>query len=338
MRVLWTSLCVALVLLFVVIADAKIVFRAGEDGISKIYVMDDDGGNIRQITNNAYSEWKPRWSPNGRRIAFIRDTTPNDSTSHPGVYIMHADGTNDKHLVDKRGGINDITFSPDGKRLIYTNVYVGLHILDIDTRNSETILNNHAIQCDWAPDGKRIVYINDDHHIIEKNLWLVDIHGYNPVAWTHPDPDKGAMHRLYPRWSSDGRHMLYTEMDIIVEKLDRKDGGFGLILDSVGTYRYVIQNIRNGETQTLKIPENLSPSSLSWMDENQSVLFSAYEYNKETNRAGTTKIYKYDLASDAYTFLAEGSDAHWNGGALSVSLADKQSVRWAELKRMYVVE
>ena len=338
MRILRISLYFTLLLLLTATTSAKIVFRGSQDGMAKIYVMDDDGGNIKQISNSPYSDWRPRWSPNGRRIAFVRDLTPDDSKVNPKVFIMHADGTHAQQLSDKDNYILDMAFSPDGKKIVYSTTLIGLNTIDIDTRQPETILFSHATDLDWAPDGNRIVYINDDHHIIEKNLWMVDVHGFNPCAWTHPDPDKGTMHRLHPRWSPDGRHMLYTEMDIVVNRIDREDGGFGLQIRAVGTFRYVIQNIRDGTTQTLNIPENWYPSSVAWMDEDRSVLFSAYEYNRENNRPITTKIYKYDIASEKIIYLTEGSDAHWNGGALSVFPAGKQSVRWAELKKVYSSE
>jgi len=327
MRKIQTSLLLILLLLFTTTVNAKIVFRGDKDGLTQIYIMDDDGGNITPINNNPYSEWMPRWSPNGRRIVFLRDTTPNDQRGNPDIYIMNADGSHPQQLLDHKHTIRDMMISPDGKRLIYITGYIGLNILDIDSRNSETILTSHGYHCDWSPDGNRIVYVNDDHDIIEKNLWLVDINGFNPFAWTHPDPDKGAMHRFNPRWSSYGGHMLYTEMDLVVNQLR-----------PAGTFRVIIHNIRDDTTQTLKIPDNWNISSVAWMDEDQSVLFSAYEYIPNNNRGVTRKIYKYDLASHEYTFLAEGSDAHWNGGALSVSPADKQSVRWAELKKAYTVK
>ncbi len=104
-------------------------------------------------------------------------------------------------------------------------------------------------------------------------------------------------------------------------------GGRGIRIRSTGTYRYIIQNIDDGATRTLKIPENWFPSSVEWMDGQRSVLFSLYE--------NVSKIYKYDLTTDEITFLTEGANPHWNSGKLSISPLGKQSVRWAELKRSY---
>ena len=174
------------------------------------------------------------------------------------------------------------------------------------------------------------MYVNDDHGVIEKNLWFIDVDGDEPTAWTEPDPEKGTMHRLNPRWSPDGEKMLYTEMDITVNIQELENGGRGISMRYAGTFRYIIHDIDDGATQILNIPDNLAPVSVEWMDGQRSVLFSAYDFDEfEKNRQqADPKIYKYDIASEKITYLTDGSNADWHGGELSVSPVGKQSVRW----------
>ncbi len=87
-------------------------------------------------------------------------------------------------------------------------------------------------------------------------------------------------------------------MDIGVKRIEGKDGGFFLQIQALGTFRCIIHTIDDDTTRTLKIPENWSPNSVEWMDEQRFVLFSASEYDRENKRAGISKIYKYDLATD----------------------------------------
>ena len=334
MHTLRTTLCISLILLLcVATANAKIVFSKGKDGLYQIYVMDDNGRNITPINENPYSEWMPRWSPNGRQIAFIRNSSPIDNSIQPDIFIMNANGSNARQLTDELGAATDLRYSPDGKKLLYHTYLIGLYTIDIDTRETNQILINHVYHCDWSPDGKQIVFINDDHDVIEKNLWIVEANGDNPRQWTHPDPEKGEMHRFQPRWSPDGKQMLYTEMDIGVKRIEGKDGGFFLQMQAFGTFRCIIHTIDDDTTRTLKIPENWWPNYVEWMDEQRFVLFSAFEYDRENKRAGVSKIYKYDLATDEITFLTEGSRAHWNGGELPITPKDKHTVRWAQIKK-----
>ena len=51
---------------------AQIAFVSDRDGPSwDIYVMDDDGGNLRRLTDNPTIDWDPSWSPDGKHIRHL---------------------------------------------------------------------------------------------------------------------------------------------------------------------------------------------------------------------------------------------------------------------------
>ena len=67
-------------------AQAKIAFVSDRDGHSKeIYVMDDDGGNPRRLTNSPEDEWHPSWSPDGKRIVY---SSGDGDWEKVDIYVM----------------------------------------------------------------------------------------------------------------------------------------------------------------------------------------------------------------------------------------------------------
>ena len=77
-----------------------------------ICTMNPDGTDFRRLTNDAVSR-NPRWSPDTERIAYLSGLDEAKS-----LYVMSADGTENKQLIKKQYGIHDFWWSPSSHALL----------------------------------------------------------------------------------------------------------------------------------------------------------------------------------------------------------------------------
>lgn len=80
-----------------------------------IWAISIDGTEFKQITNDDFADYNPRWSPDGKQIAFIstREETPQ-------IYKMDFPDGKPIKVTDIAEGIGNMAWSPDGKYFSYT--------------------------------------------------------------------------------------------------------------------------------------------------------------------------------------------------------------------------
>ena len=115
---------------------------------SEICIMDKNGNNVKRLTYNDVMEDFPKYSPDGRKIAF----TSQSAGKQPQIWVMNSDGTNLKQLT-KEGVYADavpFSWSPSGNFLVYSQyrfdkwpVQNGtLWILNVNTGNKQQLTFN----------------------------------------------------------------------------------------------------------------------------------------------------------------------------------------------------
>ena len=93
------------------------------DGLVKpsrveIFIMDADGSNKKQLTNNGAANFAPFFHPDGKRIIF--SSNMHDPTGRSfNLYMINIDGTNLQRLTNHDGFDSFPMFSPDGKKLVF---------------------------------------------------------------------------------------------------------------------------------------------------------------------------------------------------------------------------
>lgn len=90
--------------------DGRILYTANDDNI---WIMDTNGGNRRQLTNDPSADFSPRAEPLGRHIYFTSNRTGENH-----VWRMNIDGTNQVQVTRSEGGYPSIV-APDGKWIYY---------------------------------------------------------------------------------------------------------------------------------------------------------------------------------------------------------------------------
>ncbi len=97
---------------------AEIAFASNRAGNGMdIWVMNADGTRQRQLTPNGVDGFAPAWSPDGRRIAFIRV----DSAFNTEVYVMNANGKGEQNLTSDPALDFFPDWSPDGRRIAFSS-------------------------------------------------------------------------------------------------------------------------------------------------------------------------------------------------------------------------
>ena len=212
----------------------RIVFMSNRDGhlrddipgIStyEIYVMDADGGNPQNLTNDPRDDRNPSWSPDGKRIAFVsdRDGFKNDDLIITyEIYVMDADGGNQQNLTNDRNDDRSPSWSPDGKRIVFSSErdghFIGdfeityeIYVMDADGGNQQRLTENRKNDWSpsWSPDGKRIAFASDRKGDFENlEIYVMDADGGNQQKLTNNRFDD-----LRPSWSPDGKRIAFYSL------------------------------------------------------------------------------------------------------------------------------
>jgi len=97
--------------------------------VNQIYVVSSAGGDIKQLTSGDRSSSAPRWSPDGKKIAF---------TTGGQVWVMDADGDHKEQVTKISTGVASPVWSPDGKWIAFTSdVYPDCNDEDCNKKKDE---------------------------------------------------------------------------------------------------------------------------------------------------------------------------------------------------------
>lgn len=96
---------------------ARIVFESTRDGPdADIFIMDADGAQVVQLTDNDVGESTPSFTPDGRFIVYTSEQDGN-----PDVFLMAIDGSGKRNLTNHPGADGHPRVSADGRRIYFNS-------------------------------------------------------------------------------------------------------------------------------------------------------------------------------------------------------------------------
>src|SRR5262245_14233665 len=160
-----------------------------------------DGRERRQLTYPPMQACLPRWSPDGKQIAF--------SARVPGklwkAYLILAEGGTTQQLTQEERTETDLGWSHDGKKLVFGDFEAKIiRLLDLSTREVSKLPGSEGLFSPrWSPDGR---YIAAREALTQGKFMLFDL---TTQKWTELSRQTPS----YPQWSRDGKYISFYSIN-----------------------------------------------------------------------------------------------------------------------------
>lgn len=208
---------------------SKIVFSRQEEdplrpreevSLPQVFVMNADGSNVTQLTNEPYGAGEPAWSPDGNQIGYVSGSQQSQQTLGDCCYELHvmdANGGNDR-VLNRDANSDDISWSPDGSKIAFgtrRGDYRTSVIFTIAADGSDERRLSSGGDVDWSPNGPRLAFAREGQSVGVLNILVINpdegdpreliIDGQCSLETSPVCPPS----RLDPAWSPDGTQIAY---------------------------------------------------------------------------------------------------------------------------------
>jgi len=171
---------------------------AKDERQSDVWMTRWDGSSQVQLTFSEESENTPRWSPDGKRLAFL--SSRGDPRDADQVWVLDRAGGEAQRVSDLPGGVTDFAWAPDGRRMALIASDPDPNTL-AEGQDSSQHRPQPVVVDRFSFKEDEVGYVG----AIREHLYLFDLDKRNATLLTPGGYDEGT-----PVWSPDGQSIAFV--------------------------------------------------------------------------------------------------------------------------------
>ena len=234
------------------IALTKLAFVGTATGHREIYVSDYDGHNVKPLTAHKDISMLPRWSPDGKKIAY------NSYKDNGAMLYLEDVGSGRVKRLSGRSGLNiGACWAPGGREIALTMSHQGnpdIYVIELASGKLQRVTNHWSIDTEaaWAADGKSLIYTSSRSG--KPQIYQQDVKpGARPKRLTYE-----GNYNASASVSSDGKQVAY-------------------VYGEGNVYRIAILDLETGATRILT--DGALDESPEFAPNNSMILYASQERN-----------------------------------------------------------
>jgi tricorn protease len=216
----------------------------------EIFTIPAEKGDVRNLTNSSGSaERDPAWSPDGKSVSWF-----SDKSGEYRLVVADQDGLKPSREIVLPTPTHYYTpsWSPDSKKIVYTDTNLHVWVLDVDTGKTRVVGNDpwmvpaRTVNPVWSPDSRWVAY-SSHLNSLYRAIFVTNVE----TGETRQVTD-GLADAVWPAWDAGGKYLWFlasTDDGLASQWLDMTS------YDHVETFSLYLAVLRKGEPSPL-LPES----------------------------------------------------------------------------------